>query len=113
MERGLRMKSAKKKTQKAAPKKSAPKKKPVAKAAIEECFRVDIECPDHTYRPHVSFACVDETTAREGVAGMQLIGIGGRLIKLDGTPDGALIEKWGGIGDIEHALETESIEKGS
>lgn len=107
------MKSAKQKAKKAAPKKSAPKKK-AAVAPPEDFYRIDIEQagPNNTHvlRTHVSFTCVDETTAREGMAACQMIGVGGRMVKLDGTPDGQLVEKWGSIGDVEQALATEAPE---
>jgi hypothetical protein len=109
----MSMKSAKKTAKKAAPKKVVKKKVAVKKQSlpIEDFYRVDIEqCgPNNTriLRTHVSFKCVDENTAREGMEGCKTIGIGGQLVKLDGTPDGALIERWASIEDVENALATE------
>lgn len=62
-------------------------------------------------RPHPAMACVDEETAKTGAESLKMVGVGGRLIKLDGTPDGEIVEKWSGAEEIDRAKESEVAEK--
>lgn len=106
--------------------KNAPKKKPVVKKPVPRkakakkptpppvnvgpFFTVEIEAVSNgvkVLRPHVAYADTDEQTAREGVESLKMIGVGGRLIKLNGTPEGELIEKWAGAAEIDQAKESE------
>lgn len=112
---------SKKARPKLAPKSKA--KKPARKkevilpvAAKEEWYRVDTEVPrierpgqsSYTYTEGSMFPSEEE--ARRTMEGMKLIGVGGRLVHLDGSPDGRVVASW---GDVERMAEAERLEKAS
>jgi hypothetical protein len=86
----------------------------LAVAAKPEFYRVDVEVPHHkpdgtteyTYTPQKSD--VSEELAKEMGDGLKAMGIGGRIVHLDGTPDGKVIVIW---GNVEREAEAEKIEK--
>jgi hypothetical protein len=112
------MKKSKKTTSKGKKKSSAPKKpKPIlAVMAPERIFRLDMEIAIHDMGTGATTYSWAERTARKGVGeGMALAlaedlkrcGVGGRLVHLDGTPEGVLIEEWFGVERMESARKTE------
>lgn len=49
----------------------------------------------------------DETMCRALMDNWKIAGLGGRLVRLDGTPDGEIIEQWSSIGRLEWAKAQE------
>lgn len=77
-------------------------------------FRVDMESPilnpqnGTTSYTYSASSYGEETLCRNSMAELKQMGIGGRLVKMDGSPDGQVVEKWGGVGRV---LEAEVVEK--
>ena len=73
-------------------------------------FRVDQEYRDggrYLYRKFTSEAGVREDVAKRIATALQRIGIGGRLVMLDGTPDGKEVDRWGGVDRVAEAKRKE------
>jgi hypothetical protein len=117
------MKTTKKKAiaKKSAPKKSSKKpkvkakKKILAVAAPEQSFTVEVEVAQkdnagaitgYTYTQLTKV--ITETEARAQMQDLKLTGVGGRLIHLDGTPQGNVVERWGSAGRLVDAEKTET-----
>lgn len=77
-------------------------------------YRVDMECSDvdkatgHKKYWFIEYypgrdGTMDEQMARSIAESLKKIGQGGRLIELDGTPEGKVLETWGGVGRLEQA----------
>ena len=91
------------------------KKKPKPKVMAvrkEVYFRVDTEVPtvqkgvtNYTY---TTGAVVPEEQARNTMEGMKLMGMGGRLVHMDGTPDGKIHATW---GNVDRMAAAERVEK--
>jgi hypothetical protein len=108
-------------TKKAKAKKSAkakPKKAPPKKMDSGVYYRVYLELPEltastgeMTYRymeHHLSLkGTMDEEKAKALADEMKQIGQGGKLVEQDGTPDGKVLEIWGGVGRLEEASQEE------
>lgn len=102
---------------------TARKKKPAPKPKVyatvkEEWYRVDTEIPSvdrktglTSYTYTNSPPPMDEQAARRVMEGMKLIGVGGRLIHLDGTPDGKLVATWGNVERMAQAEKQERAAK--
>jgi hypothetical protein len=63
---------------------------------------------EYTYADHESRESVTDAVAQEMMDSMKLIGIGGRIIELDGTPEGKVCVTW---GSVERTAEAEKVEK--
>ena len=92
---------------------SAPKKTKenvrgkVASAPLVDYYHVDIRQDDGTYVVHPTYQSVEKDIADLGVETLKGIGLAGRLVHFDGTPDGRVVETWASIADVEKALATE------
>jgi len=116
------MKTQRKKVNtKKAPKSKVKAKKPAQKkpvvlpiAAKEEWYRVDTEVRVTDTLGAVGYIYTvgqevsSEEQARNTMEGMKLIGVGGRLLHLDGTPAGKILATW---GNVEQMAEAERLEK--
>lgn len=108
----------KKKQQKSKPvkksKKKAPKKKVMAIAAKPEFYNVQIEVPSKTKDGMTEYTYsnvlegVESLQATEKQEELKAMGCGGRVIHLDGTPEGAIISTW---GSVERVAAAEKIEE--
>ncbi len=80
------------------------KKKAESKPAKRwEMYRVDMEKLEgaaYRFIPHPEAMSIDEESARALTDKLKIMGIGGRLVHLDGTPDGVVVESWAGIGRV-------------
>lgn len=94
-----------------------PKKKVMAVAAPLEFYRVDVEVASrvsggvtqYTYTPcEKSQQGLSEEEAHLMADEMKAIGIGGRIVHLDGTPEGKVTLTW---GSVERTAAAEQIEK--
>jgi len=111
-------KQKKSKAKKVQPKK---KKKVLAVLAKPEFYKVELEVAhqkadgttEYTYAEHSTRTGVSDTVAQELADGLKAIGCGGRIIHLDGTPDGAVTETWGSVARTAAAekVEQASLER--
>ena len=97
------------------------RKKPVvAYIPPQDKFRVDLEAPkvnqttgltNYTYV--ASGYAFEEAQVRRVVEELKQMGIGGRLVQLDGTPDGTVVERWGSVARVGEAekIERAALEK--
>src|SRR6266704_3704066 len=91
------------------------KKKVFAVAAKPEFYKVQLEVAhqkgdgttEYTYVDHPSRVDVAEEIARQMVEDLKMIGCGGRLILLDGTPEVQIVLTW---GSVERTAAAEKIE---
>lgn len=110
------MKNTKKKVAKKVVAKKVAKKVVEKKVAVPqtEFYRADMEVPQVNLKTGVTeYAYTDgpaqeEVKARDSMEQLKAMGVGGRLIKLDGSPDGEVVERWGGVGRV---LEASTVEK--
>ncbi len=112
-------KSMKAKTVKKAKAKKVAKVRPVkVEKTPDTLYRVDMECSSFDLTEHemtYGFApyypgrsgTVDEAMARSVMDSLKRIGQGGRLVEVDGTSDGKVLETWGGVGRVSQAEEEE------
>lgn len=63
---------------------------------------------EYTYAGHPSRTEVSEEVANELADGLKAMGMGGRIIHLDGTITGTVISTW---GSVERTAEAEKTEK--
>jgi hypothetical protein len=90
----------------------------MAVAAPLEFYRVELEVASkagdgtmqYTYAPYGQSSGVSETEAQTAADEMKSLGIGGRIVHLDGTPEGKVLQTW---GSVERAAAAEKIEKGA
>jgi len=95
--------------------KQAKKAKPKVYATVkEEFYRVDTEVPmsnqrtgETTFTYTTGSEVTDEQTAHIRMEGLKMCGIGGRLVHLDGTPDGKIISVWGNVDRMAAAERRE------
>ncbi len=91
------------------------KKKSEAKS--EDVFQLDMEIPLHG--PGFGAAIIGwgwadaryvgtEAMARAIGESWKSLGCGGRLLRLDGTPEGELVEQWASMGRLEWASAQEA-----
>jgi len=116
------MKSSKKKAAKKSkgPAKKSPKKPESKVIAVmsQDQYRVDMETPvtgqKEGFAYAIKIAATDAQDAHGIMAELKNIGVGGRLVKLDGTPEGVVVERWGSIGRVLNAetIEKQGIEQG-
>lgn len=93
-----------------------PKKKVLAIAAKPEFYRVELEVASkagdgttqYTYSAVTQQLEMSEEEAQKQMEEMKAMGIGGRLIHLDGTPEGKIITTW---GSVERTAEAEKVER--
>jgi len=64
----------------------------------------------YTYAPYGENVGLSELEALEKQDELKVLGIGGRVVHLDGTPDGKVIATW---GSIERTAAAEKIEQGA
>lgn len=91
-------------------------KKVTAILAKQEWYKVELEVASkagdgtmqYTFADHTSG--VTEEQARESADGLKAIGCGGRIIHLDGTPDGKVILTW---GSVDRTAAAEKVERAS
>ena len=77
---------------------------------VSKYYRIDVEFPsEHGFSYQVLFALTKEENMKKQVAKLKEAGMGGRLVFLDGTPDGQVVEQW---GSVERVAEAERLEKG-
>lgn len=93
------------------------KKKVTAVLAKPEFYRVELEVMSraadntvqYTYAPFVKgHEQVEEAAANLIMEEMKAMGIGGRIIHLDGTPDGKITTTW---GSVERTAAAEKVEQ--
>jgi hypothetical protein len=88
----------------------------MAVAAPLEFYKVELEVASkagdgtmqYTFAPYGDNVGLSETEAQEKADEMKLIGVGGRIVHLDGTPEGKVTQTW---GSVERAAAAEKIEK--
>lgn len=112
----MKAKVIKSKRAKLLAKASKKKKAPKPEAKPPEMYRVDLELTLYDkghrfkgcqYVEYTSRKGAEEDFARSLMAHLKRNFCGGRLVLLDGTPDGHIVETWGGIGRVLEAEETE------
>jgi hypothetical protein len=77
----------------------------------EKVYRVDVEFPidnESDGYKYLSFHEGLETDMRKLVQKMRGVGMGGRLVLLDGTPDGNVEETWGSPARLAAARKIEN-----
>lgn len=86
----------------------------------EEVFQLDMEIPlrgPGYGAPIVGWGWADarwqgtEEMCRSIGEDWKRNGCGGRILRLDGTPEGTLVEQWASIGRLEWAAEEERVSK--
>jgi len=106
------------KSKKTVAKKGKPKKKEkvvLAVMAEERPFRLDMEVATHNQTDGTtSYSLVPrmwggEDKLKEAAEGFKKIGVGGRLVHQDGTPDGTIIEEWFGVDRLAEAKAKEAV----
>lgn len=111
----MKTKKQKKVSKKVYPK---PKKKKVlAVLAKPEFYKVELEVAhqkadgtmEYTYSELSSSSRlgISDTAAQELADGLKAIGCGGRIIHLDGTPDGTVTSTWGSVARTAAAEKVE------
>jgi hypothetical protein len=114
----ISMKKKKQKSSHGKTKAKTSKKKVTAIAAPPEFYRVEMEVVSraadnsiqYTYSAITQELGMSETEAQEKADEMKAMGIGGRIVHLDGTPDGHATVTWGGV---ERTAAAEKIEQGA
>lgn len=95
-------------------KKAVKKKEPPKKVLF---FRVDLEIPllnsnkeleGYTWAEYTPRRGTEEQMARALAENLKRMGAGGRLVELDGTPDGKVIETWASVGRVGAAAQVEN-----
>lgn len=118
----MKTKAKKRKVVKRTAKKARTKKKPEPKPVQRwEMYRVNMEVQKtengqlvgYAFDPHPRGGPTDEETARELAAELKIMGKGGQLIHLDGSPDGLVVESWAGVGRVVEAtvIEKQALEQ--
>lgn len=87
------------------------KKKKEKKKYIDTVYRVDLEEPQVSVKSGRVWKYIyklslqgDEKTTEKQVQLLKSIGMGGRLVELDGSPDGKIVETWASQARLEIAM---------
>jgi hypothetical protein len=98
-------------------KKKVIKKVKKTKPTSEIWFRVDLEIPllnskkeleGYTWAEYTPRRGTDEQMAKALAENLKRMGTGGRLVELDGTPEGKIVESWAGVGRVGAAATIEN-----
>jgi hypothetical protein len=105
-------KASKKKAKAKSKVKAAPKKKKAEPLKPWDLYRVEMEQMNDSGYGFVpadpANLELEEPKAQAKADELKMLGVGGRLILLDGTPDGTVTESWGGVGKV---LAASAVEK--
>ena len=74
---------------------------------MEVASRAADNSMQYTYTAFTQNLGMSETEAQEKADEMKAMGIGGRIIHLDGTPEGKVVSTW---GSVERTAAAEKIE---
>ncbi len=85
--------------------------------AAPEFYRVDMatttrdvnnKVTGHLYSPYSEIRGVEKTGADELAAKLKALGLAGRIVHLDGTPEGTVLESFGDVDEMAQMEQTET-----